>query len=77
MTEDSQNAALWVAGFNMQNIPVYPNPTRPAFYYPHLARISLENDDVQLLPLFDPASHDLALPMSVLWTSVSGQDTVN
>ena len=69
MAEDSQTATLWVAGFNMQNIPQYPNPTQPAFYYPHLARVSFESNDVQLMPLFDPASHDLALPMSILWTS--------
>jgi hypothetical protein len=76
MAEDSQTGALWVAGFNMRNIPVYPNPTRSAFYYPHLARVSFENGDVQLLPLFDPASHDLALPMSILWTGISGPTTV-
>ncbi|MHC4566664.1 MAG: hypothetical protein ACYTE3_13010, partial [Planctomycetota bacterium] len=76
MAEDSQTGALWVAGFNMRNIPVYPNPTQRAFYYPHLARVSFENGDVQLLPLFDPASHDLALPMSILWTGISGPTTV-
>jgi len=76
MAEDSQTAALWVAGFNMHNIPEYPNPNRQAFYYPHLARVSLENDDVQLLTLFDPSSHDLALPMSILWTGTVGQKTV-
>ncbi|MHC4568160.1 MAG: InlB B-repeat-containing protein [Planctomycetota bacterium] len=76
MAEDSRTGALWVAGFNMRNIPVYPNPTRTAFYYPHLARVSFDNDDVSLLPLFDPASHDLALPMSILWTGISGPTTV-
>ncbi|MHC4557044.1 MAG: hypothetical protein ACYS80_07035, partial [Planctomycetota bacterium] len=25
----------------------------------------------QLMPLFDPDSHDLALPMSVVWTSAA------
>ena len=68
ITEDLQTSTLWVAGFNMWDIPAYPNPTRPAFYHPYLARISLDNNDVMLLPLFDPSSHDLALPMSVVWT---------
>ncbi|MHC4120598.1 MAG: InlB B-repeat-containing protein, partial [Planctomycetota bacterium] len=76
MTEDPQTSALWVAGFTMYHIPLYPNPTRPAFYYPHLARISADGDDVQTLPLFDSASHDLALPMSVLWTGTAGQNGV-
>ncbi|MHC4581486.1 MAG: hypothetical protein ACYS14_08505, partial [Planctomycetota bacterium] len=76
ITEDPQTGTLWVAGFNMHNIPQYPNPTRPAFYYPHLARVSFENGDVQLLPLFDPSSHDLALPMSILWTDTDGQGAV-
>ena len=76
MAEDPQTGTLWVAGFNMHDIPQYPNPTQPAFYYPHLASVSFENDDVQLLPLFDPWSHDLALPMSILWTGTDGQSAV-
>jgi hypothetical protein len=76
MTEDPQTAALWIAGFNMHNVPMYPNPTRPAFYYPHLARISLQSGDVQTLPLFEPASHDLALPMSILWTGAGDHGAV-
>ena len=74
ITEDPQTGTLWIAGFNMYNIPLYPNPTRPAFYYPYLAKIFLDSDDVRLIPLFDPDSHDLALPMSILWTGSAGHD---
>jgi hypothetical protein len=76
MAEDSRAGTLWVAGFSMPKIPEYPNPTRPAFYYPHLASVSFENDNVQLLPLFDPSSHDLALPMSILWTGAVERSSV-
>ena len=68
MTEDPQSGTLWVAGFSVSDLSPYPNPTRPAFYYARLAQISLANEDVELLHLFAPASHDLSLPMSVLWT---------
>jgi hypothetical protein len=68
ITENPQTGSLWVAGFNMYEVPQYPNPTQPAFYYPYLAKIPFGSDNVQLMPLFDPDSHDLALPMSVVWT---------
>jgi hypothetical protein len=68
MTEDSQSGILWIAGFSMGDPPLYPNPTQPAFYHARLAKISLADNDVELLHLFAPASHDLSLPMSVLWT---------
>jgi hypothetical protein len=73
MTEDPATGTLWVVGFNMHDIPQYPNPTKPAFYYPHLAKISSDDDSVEVIPLFDPASHDLALPTSILWTSTAEQ----
>jgi len=68
ITEDPQTGTLWVVGFNMYNIPQYPNPTRTAFYYPSLAKITNDGNDIQLIDLFDPGSHDLALPMSIVWT---------
>jgi len=67
ITENPQTGTLWAAGFNMYKIPAYPNPTRSAFYYPCLAKIS-SDDDVKVTDLFDPDMHDLALPMSILWT---------
>jgi len=76
IAEDSQTAAIWVAGFNMRNIPLYPNPTQPAFYYPRLARVSFEYGNVWLESLFDPSSHDLALPMSILWTGAVERNAV-
>ncbi len=74
LTEDPQTGTLWIAGFNMYNVPLYPNPNRPAFYYPYLAKLSLDSDNFRLIPLFDPVSHDLALPMSILWTGSAGHD---
>jgi hypothetical protein len=45
-----------------------------AFYYPFLAKIPKDGGTVELLPLYDPDSHDLALPMSILWTGSTGHD---
>lgn len=73
ITEDPATGTLWIAGFNMPDAPKDPDPAQPAFYYPHLASISSVDDRVQVLPLFDPASHDLAMPMSILWTGVVEQ----
>lgn len=69
MAEDPQTGTLWVAGFNMYNIPAYPDPRRQAFYYPYLAKIPAGSDQAQRIALSDPYSHDLALPMSILWTA--------
>ena len=68
MTEDPATGTLWIAGFNMDAIPQDPDPAQPAFYYPYLASVSCSDDSVQVIPLFAPALHDLALPMSILWT---------
>jgi hypothetical protein len=68
MTEDPATGTLWIAGFNMEDIPQDHDPARPAFYYPYLASISAFDDSVEVVPLFAPASHDLALPTSILWT---------
>lgn len=74
ITEDSKSGTLWVAGFNMYDIPLYPNPFQMAFYYPFLAEIPNNSDAAELLPLYDPDSHNLALPMSILWTGSTGYD---
>ena len=74
ITEDPQTGTLWIAGFNMYDIPLYPNPYQMAFYYPFLAKIPNGGDTAELLPLYDPDSHDLALPMSILWTGSAGHN---
>jgi hypothetical protein len=71
ITEDPATRSLWVVGFNMINIPQYPNPYQPAFYYPYMAKLSNGGDDVQLISLYDPGLHDLALPMSIIWTGTA------
>ena len=71
ITENPLTGTLWAAGFNMYKIPAYPNPTRSAFYYPYLAKVSWDGDNVEVIDLFEPDVHDLALPMSVLWTGAA------
>ncbi|UCC98546.1 MAG: hypothetical protein JSW66_01370 [Phycisphaerales bacterium] len=68
ITEDPDSGTLWVAGFNMYNIPAYPNPTVRAFYYPYVAKIPYGSSQARRIALNDPGFHDLALPMSILWT---------
>jgi hypothetical protein len=72
ITEDPQTGTLWVAGFNMYDIPLYPNPYQSAFYYPMLAKIPAGSDYVEHFSLYNPATHDLALPMSIIWTGSNG-----
>jgi hypothetical protein len=74
ITEDPKTGTIWVAGFNMYDIPLYPNPFQMAFYYPFLAKIPNNSNFAELLPLYDPDSHNLALPMSILWTGSTGYD---
>jgi hypothetical protein len=74
ITEDPKTGTLWLAGFNMYDIPPYPNPFQTAFYYPVLAEIPNNSDAAHLLPLYNPSSHDLALPMSILWTGSVAYD---
>jgi len=77
ITEDPQTGTLWVAGFSMYNIPIYPDPTRRAYYEPYLAEIPSGSDQIRAHTLFDSDVHDLAMPMSIIWTGstakVSGQ----
>ena len=74
ITEDPQTSTIWVAGFDMYDIPPYPNPYQMAFYYPILAKISVGSDNVKHFTLYNPGSHDFALPMSILWTGANGFD---
>ena len=68
ITEDPATGTLWIVGFNMVQIPQYPNPFQMPFYDPCLAEIPLGSNNGQAEPLYNPASHDLALPMSIIWT---------
>jgi len=74
ITEDPQTGTLWVTGYTMYDIPFYPNPYQMAFYYPILAKIPAGSDNVEHFSLYNPGSHDLALPMSILWTGSTGVD---
>jgi hypothetical protein len=69
ITEDPATGSLWAVGFNMENIPDFPDPTQPPFYYPILAKIPYGDNDAQLTALL--GSYDLGLPMSIVWTAIA------
>lgn len=71
ITENSSTGSLWVAGFNLYDVPLYPNPFQPAFYYPFIAEVTVNTDEAQSISLYDSDSHDLALPTSMIWTGTS------
>lgn len=71
ITEDTESGTLWVSGFSMENIPEKPLFDEPPFYYPYLAQIPLENDNIEAVNISeinDPNNCDLALPLSIVWT---------
>ena len=66
ITEDPAGT-LWIVGFNMtEEIPDYPDPTQPPFYYPTLAKVASDGNNIEVTALLD--SSDLGLPMSIVWT---------
>ncbi|MHC4748706.1 MAG: dockerin type I domain-containing protein [Planctomycetota bacterium] len=69
ITENPATGSLWAVGFNMENIPDFPNPTKPPFYYPILAKIPYGDNNAQLRALLGP--YDLGLPMSIVWTATA------
>ncbi len=70
IAEDPATSSLWVLGFSMYYLPEYPNPTVPPFYYPCLASVGADSDRVEAQSLYDPGSHDLAFPLSIVWTGM-------
>jgi hypothetical protein len=70
IAEDPATGFLWVLGFSMYHVPEYPNPTVAPFYYPCLASVRPDDDRVQAVSLHNPGSHDLALPLSIVYTGM-------
>jgi parallel beta-helix repeat protein len=71
ITEEPMSGSLWVAGFNMKDIPQFPNPGQLPFYLPYLAEVPYDSNSVQAVCISDSNSvpgNDLAMPMSVIWT---------
>ncbi|MBW8039042.1 MAG: hypothetical protein FVQ85_03485 [Planctomycetes bacterium] len=71
ITEEPASGVLWIAGFNMESFPEWPDPTKAPFYRPSLAEVPYDSNAVQAVravSIYDPNSHDLALPMSIVWT---------
>jgi hypothetical protein len=66
ITEDPVTGSLWAIGFNMVDTPQFPRAGEPPFYYPCWATIPPGGEIVAAEPL--SGSHDLALPVSVVWT---------
>jgi hypothetical protein len=71
ITEDPTTATLWAVGFNMDDIPEFPNPTQSPFYDPCLAKIPYGSDSAQVTAL--SGSHDLGLPLSIVWTATADE----
>jgi parallel beta-helix repeat protein len=68
ITEEPTTGSLWIVGFNMDSFPPSPNPGEPAFYHPCLANVAYDSNTAQAVSIYDPNIHDLALPISIVWT---------
>ena len=68
ITEEPASGTLWIVGFNMESFPQWPDPTQPPFYRPCLAKVPYGSNTVQAECIYDPNDHDLALPISIIWT---------
>jgi len=69
IAEDPGTGCLYVVGFNLiEPVPDYPSPFAAPFYYPCLAEILSDSDRSEASPLVSSGDHDLALPLSVVWT---------
>ncbi len=66
MVQDPTNGTIWAAGFKMANIPQYPDPSYPPFYYPYLAEVPSGSDDPVSAVALTGASN-MSLPMSMVW----------
>ncbi len=66
ITEDPATGMLYIIGFNMDEIPEYPDPTQAPFYEPRLAKVPYGGSSVDAQSL--SGSHDLAMPLSISWT---------
>jgi hypothetical protein len=71
ITEDPATATLWAIGFNMENIPEFPDPSQSPFYLPRLAKINYGSNNAQVTAL--SGSHDLGLPLSIVWTATADE----
>jgi hypothetical protein len=66
ITEDPATGILYVIGFNMDEIPEYPDPTQAPFYEARLAKVPYGSTSANAQSL--SGSHDLAMPLSISWT---------
>jgi hypothetical protein len=76
ITEDLLTGCLWVVGFRMDEIPVYPDPHQ-AFYRPYIANVPLGRTKVEAVCISDMTYSNLALPMSVTWTGELNTERVD
>lgn len=67
ISEDPTTGNLLVVGFNMDDIPFFPNPHDPPFYVPILAVVEPDRSSAYGEDLRNTVSHDLALPLSAIW----------
>lgn len=72
IAEEPMSGRLYVAGFSMtEPVPQYPNPLAPPFYYPCLAALTPDVTEVDAALLAGSGSHDLVLPVSLVWTGAT------
>ncbi|MHC4706882.1 MAG: InlB B-repeat-containing protein, partial [Planctomycetota bacterium] len=79
ITEQPGNQHLWIVGFSffdVENIPMYPDPDQSAFYDPWWAEVPPDGDDVVVNATWIPTGTEpdrvcaeLVLPTSVIWRS--------
>ena len=66
ITEDPVRGTIWAAGFKMENIPEYPDPLNPPFYYPFLAQVPVGSSG-PIAALAMSGVSDMSAPMSMVW----------
>ncbi|MCP4708154.1 MAG: hypothetical protein GY869_05990, partial [Planctomycetes bacterium] len=66
ITEDPVNGTLWAGGFKMENIPMYPDPASPVFYYPFLAQVPAGSSG-PIAAVSVSGAGNMSLPMSMVW----------
>ncbi|MFC1604650.1 hypothetical protein ACFL5F_06445 [Planctomycetota bacterium] len=78
ITEDPINKRFWIVGFNIDytqvdaNYAVFMNPGLSAFYSPYWTSMSYNSNDVDLDAYTISGQHNLALPISIVWTGEGG-----
>jgi len=76
ITENPITHSLWVTGFNFNSVPDPPKAGDLPFYDPYLAWVPLGVNNVSAVCILDAndPNHDLAMPLSIVWTGAWPQE---